>query len=63
MANCEASANSQAAMLRLKDELSDDEKNGNIGNLSRTLQIFVRLDGLFARLIIILASLVRLVGI
>ena len=33
MANCEASANSQAAMLRLKDELSDDEKNGNIGKI------------------------------
>ena len=33
MANCEASANSQAAMQRLKDELSDDEKNGNIGKI------------------------------
>ena len=63
MANCEASANSQAAMLRLKDELSDDEKMETLGKLSRTLQIFVRLDGLFARLIRILASSVRLVGI
>ncbi|CAH3038245.1 unnamed protein product [Porites lobata] len=33
MANFEASANSQAAMQRLKDELSDDEKNGNIGKI------------------------------
>ena len=33
MANCEASANSQAAMQRQKDELSDDEKNGNIGKI------------------------------
>ena len=33
MANCEASANSQAAMQQLKDELSDDEKNGNIGKI------------------------------
>lgn len=33
MANCEASANSQAAMLRLKDELPDDEKNENNGKI------------------------------
>ena len=33
MANCEASANSQARMLRLKDELPDDEKNGNNGKI------------------------------